>query len=182
ADPGKHANSSAASSTVACDGERLYINFLNAGAVHTTALGLDGGILWQTKICDFVTHQGFASSPFLHGSLVLVSADNKGGGVIAGLDRNEGKIKWSTARPKIANYMSPSVVRAAGRAQLVIGGCNLVTSLDPLTGKTLWETNNSTEECVGSVVTDGVRVFASGGWPRNHIVALAADGSGAVAW
>ena len=113
---------------------------------------------------------------------MLVSADNKGGGVIAGLDRKDGKIKWSTARPKIANYMSPSVVQAAGRPQLVIGGCNLVTSLDPLTGKTLWETNNSTEECVGSVVTDGVRVFASGGWPRNHIVALAADGSGAVAW
>ena len=182
ADPGKHSNSSAASSTVACDGERLFVNFLNAGAVHATALALDGKVLWQTKICDFIAHQGFASSPFVHASLVLVSADNKGGGVIAGLDRKKGNIIWSTPRPKIANYTSPSVVQAAGRAQMVMAGCNLITSLDPMTGKTLWETNNSTEECVGSAVTDGVRVFTSGGWPRNHIVAMAADGSGAVAW
>ena len=66
ADPGRHSNSSAASSTVACDGEQLFINFLNGGAVHTTALGLDGKVLWQRKICDYVTHQGFGSSPVLN--------------------------------------------------------------------------------------------------------------------
>src|SRR4051812_13726844 len=62
ADPGHHSNSSAASSTVACDAERLFINFLNGGAVYTSALDLDGKILWQRKVCDYVTHQGFASS------------------------------------------------------------------------------------------------------------------------
>jgi outer membrane protein assembly factor BamB len=31
-------------------------------------------------------------------------------------------------------------------------------------------------------VTDGVRVFAGGGWPKNHTVAIKADGSGQVAW
>jgi outer membrane protein assembly factor BamB len=182
ADPGKHSNSSAASSTVACDGQRLFINFLNGGAVHATALALDGKMLWQQKICDFQTHQGFASSPFLHESLVLVSADNKGGGVIAGLDRKTGQIVWSESRPKHHNYTSPAIVQAAGRAQMVMAGCNLITSRDPLTGRKLWEADGSTEECVGSVVTDGVRVFASGGWPKNHTVALMADGSGTVAW
>ena len=182
ADAGKHINSSAASSTVACDGQRLFINFLNGGAVHTTALAVDGRVLWQTKICDFVTHQGFASSPFLHESLVLVSADNKGGGVIAGLDQKTGRIVWNESRPKIANYTSPAVVQAADRTQMVIAGCNLVTSLDPLTGHKFWQVDGSTEECVGSVVTDGVRVFAGGGWPKNHTLAMLADGSGTVAW
>src|SRR5678816_4821193 len=51
-----------------------------------------------------------------------------------------------------------------------------------MTGKKLWELNGSTEECVGTMVTDGVRVFASGGYPRNHTVAIVADGSGKVAW
>ena len=182
ADPGKHANSSAASSTVACDGERLFINFLNGGSVQTTALDLGGKVLWQRKICDFVTHQGFASSPVVHEGLVLVSADHKGGGVIAGLERKTGRVLWTEPRPKHHNYTSPSIVRAGGRTQMVMAGCNLITSLDPLTGKKLWEANGSTEECVGSVVTDGVRVFASGGYPRNHTVALLADGSGSVAW
>lgn len=182
ADPGKHSNSSAASSTIACDGERLFINFLNAGAVHTTALDLNGKVLWQRKVSDFQTHQGFASSPFLHESLVLVSADNKGGGAVAALDQKTGRIVWNHPRPKHHNYTSPAIVHAGGRAQMVMAGCNLITSLDPLTGKQLWETSGSTEECVGSVVTDGERVFASGGYPKNHTLAMMADGSGTVAW
>lgn len=182
ADPGKHANSSAASSTVACDGERLFINFLNGGAVHTTALDLAGKILWQQKICDYVVHQGFASSPVVHQSLVLVSADHRGGGVIAGLDRKTGKMVWSESRPKLANYTTPAILQAGGRTQMVIAGCNLITSLDPITGKKLWEINGSTEECVVTAVTDGERIFTSGGWPRNHTVATRADGSGKIAW
>jgi outer membrane protein assembly factor BamB len=89
-DPGHHSNSSAASSTAACDGSRLYINFLNDSAVYTSALDLSGKLLWQHKVCDFVTHQGFGSSPVLYESLVIVSADNRGGGVIAALNRETG--------------------------------------------------------------------------------------------
>lgn len=182
ADPGKHSNSSAASSTVACDGEQLFINFLNGGAVYTTALDVNGRLLWQQKICDYVTHQGFASSPVIHESLVLVSADHRGGGVVVGLDRKTGKIVWSESRPKLPNYTTPAILKAGGRTQMVMAGCNLVTSLDPLTGKKLWEVAGSTEECVGSAVTDGVRVFSGGGYPRNHTMAMMADGSGTVAW
>lgn len=181
-DAGKQSNSSAASSTVACDGRRLFINFLNEGAVHTSALDLDGKVLWQRKVCDYVTHQGFGSSPVLYESLVLVSADHRGGGVLAGLDRATGKVVWSVERPKIPNYTSPAVVQANGRAQMVLGGCNLITSLDPATGKKLWEIDGSTEECVTTMASDGVRVFASGGYPRNHTVSVVADGSGRIAW
>jgi len=182
ADPGKHSNSSAASSTVACDGERLYINFLNGGAVHTTALSLDGKILWQQKICPYVTHQGFASSPVIHESLVLVSADHKGGGAIAGLDQKTGRIVWSESRPQHHNYTTPSILQVAGRTQMIMAGCNLVTSRDPLTGQKIWEIDGSTEECVVTAVTDGTRVFVSGGYPKNHTVAIVADGSGKIAW
>lgn len=181
-DPGKHSNSSAASSTVTCDGSRLYINFLNSGAVHTTALDLGGRILWQRRICEFVTHQGFASSPVLHQSLVIVSADHRGGGVVAALDRDTGKIAWKQSRPKLPNYTTPAVVQAGGRTQAVLAGCDLIASFDPVTGEKLWEVNGSTEECVVTAVTDGTRIFTSGGWPRNHTVAILADGSGKIAW
>ena len=86
--------SSQASSTLACDGERLFVNFLNGGTVCTTALDLNGKILWQTKVSDFATHQGFGSSPALWGELVYVATDSKGGGVVAALDRQSGKILW----------------------------------------------------------------------------------------
>jgi len=57
-----------------------------------------------------------------------------------------------------------------------------ITSLDPLTGKKLWEVPGSTQECVSTLVTDGTHIFVSGGWPKNHTAAIVADGSGKVAW
>jgi outer membrane protein assembly factor BamB len=173
---------SQASSTVACDGKRLFITFLNAKAIYATALTRDGKKLWQTKISDYILHQGYASSPAVYESLVIVSADNKGGGAIAGLDRASGKIVWKQSRPKLPNYASPSIQQVAGRTQLVFIGCKLVSSFDPLTGKKLWEIKGATEECVTTTVTDGRHVYSSGGWPKNHIAAILADGSGKIVW
>jgi outer membrane protein assembly factor BamB len=178
----KNKKASLASSSLACDGERVFINFFNAGAVYTTALSRDGKQLWQTKITDYVPHQGYGSSPALHGPLVIVSADNKGGGAIAGLNRVTGKIVWRNKRPKFPNYASPIILTLAGKDQLLFTGCNLVSSFNPLTGKKLWEIEGSTTECVTSIVTDGKLVFTSGGYPKNHMSAIRADGSGKMVW
>lgn len=178
----KNSKSTAASTTVACDGERVFVNFPNGGALVTTALSLDGEQLWQQKISDYIVHQGFGSSPAVYQSLVIATADNKGGGAIAGLDRKTGKIVWKRDRPKTPNYPSPIILHVAGRDQLIMTGCDLVSSFDPLTGKTLWETEGSTTECVTSTVTDGQRILTSGGYPTNHMSAVLADGSGKVEW
>lgn len=179
---GGNSKSSHASSTVCCDGQRLYINFANNAAVFTTALSLDGKVLWQTKVTPYVLHQGFGSSPAVYRSLVLVAADNKGGGAVAGLERTTGKIVWKVDRPKTPNYASPIVLNVAGRDQLLLTGCDLVTSLDPLTGNKNWEIKGSTTECVTSTVTDGEHIYTSGGFPKNHLAAVRADGSSKVAW
>ncbi|MDO8543027.1 MAG: PQQ-binding-like beta-propeller repeat protein [Opitutaceae bacterium] len=177
-----HRNTSQASSTVTWDGERLYINFINDDAVHTTALDRAGKVLWQQRVSEFVMHQGFGSSPVVHDSIVVVSADHRGGGKVVGLDARSGRVVWRQDRPQIPNYVSPALLQAAGRTQVVLGGCNLVVSLDPLTGRKLWEIAGSTEEMVVTAATDGQRVFVSGGYPKNHVVAVEADGSGKVAW
>jgi len=173
---------SLASSTVATDSERLFINFLNDNAVWTSALDLDGNLLWQQKISDYIVHQGYGSSPTVYQHLVIVSADNKAGGAIAGLDRKTGDILWRRERPAKPNYASPVIITAAGRDQLIFTGCDLVTSLHPLTGELLWEIEGATTECVTTAVTDGTNVFTSGGYPKNHIAAVAADGSGKLIW
>jgi outer membrane protein assembly factor BamB len=177
-----NSKASLASSTPACDGQRVFINFLNAGAVHTSALTLDGKLLWQTKVADYLIHQGFGSSPAVYRNLVIVSADSKGDGLIAALDRVSGKLVWKQERPKAPNYASPIILNVAGRDQLVMTGCDLVTSFEPLTGKKLWEIKGSTTECVTSTVTDGDHIFTSGGYPKNHVSAVRADGSGKIDW
>ncbi|QDV67666.1 outer membrane biogenesis protein BamB [Rosistilla carotiformis] len=171
-----------ASSTIASDGERLFINFLNGDAVWTSALDFEGKKLWQTRLTDYVVHQGYGSSPTLYKHLVISSADNKSGGAIVAMDRSSGEVVWRHKRPEMPNYPSPVIVKAAGREQLIMTGCELVTSLDPLTGETIWETPGATTECVTTTVTDGNVVLTSGGYPDNHIAAVAADGSGKVVW
>ncbi|QDV11553.1 Polyvinylalcohol dehydrogenase precursor [Rosistilla oblonga] len=171
-----------ASSTIASDGSRLFINFLNDNAVWTTALDLDGKQLWQTRLTDYQVHQGYGSSPTIYKNLVISSADNKAGGAIVAMDRTNGEIVWRRERPELPNYPSPVVVKAAGRDQLIMTGCDLVTSLDPLTGQTIWEIEGATTECVTTTVTDGKVILTSGGYPDNHISAVAADGSGKIVW
>ncbi|MDA1055527.1 MAG: PQQ-binding-like beta-propeller repeat protein [Planctomycetota bacterium] len=175
---------SQASGTIACDGERLFISFLNRGAVYTTALSRSGEKLWRTKITDYVVHQGYGSSPAIYDSLVIVSADNKGehGGAIAALQRATGDVVWRHARPATPNYPSPIILKVAGRDQVLLTGCDLVSSFAPLIGEKLWEIAGATTECVTSTVTDGNVILTSGGFPKNHISAVRADGSGEVVW
>ena len=89
---------------------------------------------------------------------------------------------WEKERPPSPNYSSPIVWKLFGRDQLILTGCDKVAALDPATGETLWEKEGATTECVTTTVTDGERVYSSGGYPRNHIAAYRADGSGTVSW
>lgn len=177
-----HARATKASSTVASDGHRVFINFINDNAVYTTALSLDGDQLWQQKVTDYVMHQGYGSSPTVYGPLVIASADNKGGGAITAFDRVTGDVVWTHKRPELPNYASPIILEISGRDQLVVTGCDLISSLDPLTGDTNWEVSGATTECVTSVVSDGEYVVTSGGYPDKHISVVRADASGDQRW
>jgi outer membrane protein assembly factor BamB len=177
-----HKVSSQASSDVVSDGERLFVNFLNNAAIFTTALDFSGKQLWQRRVCDFQVHQGFGSSPVVYQNIVLVSADHRGGGKMTGLNKLNGEIVWQHDRPPVANYATPGIVNVAGKVQAVLAGCNKVESFDPVTGTKLWSIDGSTEETVVTAVTDGSRVFLGGGYPKNHTMALEADGSGKIAW
>lgn len=174
--------STLASTTPAHDGTQIYVNFLHAGAVYTSAVSAAGDVVWQTKISDYVVHQGYGSSPAIYGDLVIVSADNKGGGAIAALQQDTGDVAWKHLRPEKPNYPSPIILNIGGKDQLLMTGCDLVSSFDPLSGKSLWEVEGATTECVTSTVTDGKHIFTSGGYPENHISAVAADGSGELVW
>lgn len=181
-DKKENAKSSHASISPACDGKQLYVSFLNNDAVWASAFTREGKQVWQVKICGFVNHQGYAASPLLWGPLVIVNADNKGGGAMCGLDRATGKEVWRVERPKKPNYPSPVVFKLGGKDQLIMTGCDTVSSFEPLTGKLLWEQPGATTECVVSTVTDGERIFTSGGYPTNHVAAMRADGSGKIDW
>ena len=57
----KNDKSTAASGMVAYDGESVFVNFANSGAVHVTAISIEGKQQWQTKIGDYIIHQGYGA-------------------------------------------------------------------------------------------------------------------------
>lgn len=178
----KNNKSTLASSTAACDGQRIFVSFPNSGGLYATALDLAGKQLWQKKVSDYVVHQGYGASPALYQDLVIVAADNKGGGWLAAMNRETGDVAWRRERPQKPNYPTPTLLHIAGQDQLILVGCDQVVSYNPLTGDTLWETDGATTECVTSTLTDGKLIYTSGGYPKNHMSAIAADGSNTLVW
>ena len=177
-----HHKATYANSTLASDGERVFAAFFYAGAIWLTALDLNGEQVWQTRVCPFKSKFGYAPSPIIYKSLVVLAADHMGGGCLAGLDRESGEVVWLKKRPAVSTYSSPLVANIAGKDQLVISGCDQVSSHDPATGQLLWSSNAVTQATCGTVVTDGQNVFASGGFPNRQTVCIRGDGSGEIVW
>lgn len=175
-----HKENTQASSTLAWDGQRLFATFLNNRQIWVVALDLKGEELWRREVGSFASKFGYSASPAVHGPLVLVAADHQQGGWLAGLRRDTGELIWRRNRPAKSSYASPRVISLGGKDQLVICGCNVVTSLDPLTGEPNWETPGSAAAGVGTLVTSDGMVFASAGYPERETLGIQADGT--VAW
>lgn len=176
-----HAKNTQASATPACDGERVFITFLNAQKVWLSAVDLDGKKLWSVDVGPFETMHGFSASPALHQSLVIVSADSQRGGFIAAVNRKSGEIVWRTQRAAETSFSSPIVARIAGKDQILMQGGNSVDSFNPETGERIWwYTGGPAETTSGTVTYEGDKVFVSGGYPARQTLCIRADGTGDV--
>ena len=172
-----HKKGSNANGTLASDGELLFAVFFNSNKIIATALDLQGNQVWQKEIGAFSSKFGYAPSPILYESFVVIAADNWGGGYLAAVDAKTGEIAWRVSRGETSTYSSPMVAEIGGQDQLIISGCGTITSYDPATGEKRWQTKCISEATCGTAVTDGERVFASGGYPDKETVCLSAEGS-----
>ncbi|WP_404309039.1 PQQ-binding-like beta-propeller repeat protein [Neorhodopirellula lusitana] len=171
-----HAKATNANSTLASDGTRFVTTHLNGEHIWVTALGLDGEQLWQKDIGAFASRFGYAPSPILYKSLVIVTADNGGGGYLVGMDIRSGEIAWRRSRGNNDSYSSPALVALDGTDQVVITGGNRMASYDPATGDLIWETECISDATCGTAIATGDHVFASGGYPDKETLCLDANG------
>lgn len=180
-----HPKNSHATSTIASDGERLFASFFNGEAVHVTALDLDGNRVWQKNVGPLRPQDyqhGYAPSPTLHKSLVIVAVDCNVEGALLALEARTGKEAWRTVRPAETSFSSPIVARISGRDQLLLSGGEMVAGYDPETGKMLWSCAATTKVTAGTMVWDGELVFASGGFPKPGTFCVRAGGEARVVW
>lgn len=180
-----HEKNTEASSTVACDGERVIAAFFHHRGVHVTSLTLGGKPEWTKRVGDFNPKRyeyGYAPSPALYGDMVIVAAEHDGDSFIVALQRASGKEVWRAPRPANITFSSPAIGTVAGRDQLLISGSEHVASYDPKTGQQLWRATGTTAATCGTMVWSGDVVMASGGYPKSETIAIRADGSGKVLW
>jgi hypothetical protein len=181
-----HRKNTEASPTMAYDGEALFAAFYNSGGIQLTKLTTDGTILWQREAGKYNPQRykyGYAASPLIYRDTVIVIGDYDGDAFLCALDRESGQTRWKIKRPGKLSFSSPIVADVAGREQLLLSGAEMVAAYDPADGDLLWKAPGATTMATcGTMVWDGDRVFASGGFPEAETVCVAGDGSGRVLW
>src|SRR5690606_28346022 len=108
---------------------------------------------------------------------VIVSAECEQDPFLAAFACDDGREVWRTPRAPNINYSSPIVARVAGRDQLLISGNKSVSSYNPRTGEPFWSVPGIWDVTCGTIVWDGARVYASGGFPTNGTMAVQGNGS-----
>ena len=171
-----------ASATPACDGRYVFMPFAVQDALWLTALDLDGKLVWQRRLGDFQSMHGFAASPVLYRSLVIVAGDNLNKSFLAAVHRRTGQIVWRIDRPSynLGTYASPIVGRVAGCDQLLLHGPYKVFSYDPATGRLLWTCDGPSESASSTVSFNDTLVWSSVGFPKRNMLCIRGDGSGDV--
>ena len=180
-----HGNNTHATPTAAFDGERILAVFHHHGGVHLTALSPAGKQLWTKEVGGYVPRTykyGYAPSPLLYDSTVIVASEYEDPGYVAAFDRQTGREVWRTGRSRQVSYSSPIVAKVAGREQMLLSGADQVASYDPKTGKQLWSVPGTSLATCGTMIWMDDLVFASGGYPKSETIAVRADGSGKVEW
>lgn len=181
--PKIHRANTHASHSVACNGTELFAQFENHGRMQLAVLSLDGKLKREMSVEPFSPERyqfGTGSSPALYKGLVFVAAEYEEGQLVA-FDQKTGEKVWSIPRTNVS-FSSPIVKHLNGRDQLLISGWRKIHSLDPLTGQELWSVPGTAASTCGTVASFGNLVFASGGFPEAHTMAVRVGESPEILW
>lgn len=140
-----------ASASCTTDGKHVYAFF---GTPGLFCYDFDGKLIWKHSFGLFTSQAGWgtAASPFLFEDLVIQNCDNDGAkGLPSGakepaapmalvaLDKNTGKVMWTTPRDLGRGFSTPVLVPMGGdRTDLVLNGPGNIAGYDPRTGKERW--------------------------------------------
>ena len=102
-----------------------------------------GEVVWKKHFpTDFETDipiWGMAASPLVDGDRLITLVGGKNGALVVCFDRKTGNEQWRALDDATIGYCPPVIYEFGGRRQLIIWHPSAVCSLDPETGKTLWE-------------------------------------------
>lgn len=181
-----HESNTHASPTPVIAGDFVYVDF---GSDGTACLSLKTAeVVWRNQDLKIDHLTGAGSSPvFCHDKLIVVR-DGTDYQFVAALDPRTGKVLWKTNRSvpltkttlKRRAFVTPLVISAGGKDQVVAPGAEWVYSYDPDTGKELWRVHYPGYSNVPRPVFGDGLLYVSTGFDRPEVWAVKPDGSGDI--
>lgn len=184
----RHLKASHASATPATDGTHVVALF---GSEGLYCYDVAGRLLWKQDLgvmnVGLVGDQGVqwgpASSPIIHGPLVIVQVDRQRESFLAAYELKSGEQVWKVDRDEFPSWATPLVATANGRSELVVNASKVIRGYDPMTGRELWRLPDAeTQVKVASPVAAPGMVIVTGGYPRGSrpIYAIKPQQQGAI--
>ncbi len=185
----RHVKSSHASATPTTNGRYVVALF---GSEGLYAFDMAGKQLWRQDLgvlsvglADDPTYEwGPASSPIIHGDLVIVQNDRYKDSALIAFDLATGRERWRSPREELPAWSTPTIHAAAGRTTVITNSPRFIRGHDAATGRELWRLQDPAGEVkVSTPIVVGDLIIVTGGYPPagRPIYALrVADGS--VAW
>lgn len=175
-----------ATPTPVVEPEKLYCDF---GTFGTACLDSGSGkVIWRERLP--LDHQvGPGSSPVLYKNLLVLVRDGRDAQYVTALDKRTGKPVWKTERPPIEvsspnlkkSFVTPLLIEANGKEQLISPAAHWVISYEPATGKEIWRARHGTGFSIGSCPVFGQGMtFFSTGCTRPQLCTFRTDGEGDV--
>ena len=204
-----HRLNSRSSSTPSCDGERVYVSFLepdgtsvpaevvrersgdlrannaglpvNPGKMCIAAYDLKGNRKWIARPGEFASVWGYCANPVVFEDKVILNGDYDGEAFIVALDRKTGETEWKVAREnRIRSHCTPLIRKLNGKHQMVVAGSHSIVSYDPSNGSKYWYTVGPKGRAVASPVFGKGLFFVSAAYPSKEMLAIRPDGRGDV--
>jgi outer membrane protein assembly factor BamB len=130
-----HDKNTLASSTPACDGQRVYAAFWDGAAIALCAYSTAGDLAWKQSLGAFESQHGAGLSPVVYEGVVFVNLDQDGAAALLAFDAKSGEKLWQKERPAFrACYSTPFLLDG----ELIVASTAGITAYRPKTGEEVW--------------------------------------------
>ncbi len=162
-----HRANSVAASTACVDESGVYVYF---GSYGLLCYDHEGDEKWKKAIATPRSMYGVATSPILHGKLLILVLDDDANlegsrlsrSRVIALDKATGETVWETARPYNRGvWSSPMIWKHEGGTELVVSGNGRVYGYEAATGQELWHVSGFAREPIAVPVAGDGQLYVA---------------------
>lgn len=176
-----HQDNTMASSTPVTDGTSVFCVFVDDYGMTVASLDMQGEIRWKSTPGTFYSNHGFAASPVLAGTGIIINGQQDGTAFVCMLDKQTGSELWRyTPAVNQRSFSTPVLIQHQGQQQLILTGSQQTVALDPDNGTLIWHAEGPSEKFVCTPSVGHGLVFSFAGSPSKKAHAVRLGGHGDV--